>query len=486
MPVFFVLTLAVAGLALVFGGATTQGHASDALVQLASLPLLGVALMRLATQPRLRRAAFPLVLLAAILALPLLQLIPLPPILWTQFPGRAGMVEVFALIDRPLPCWPLSMDPSATFGSFLSLLPAAAIFLAVLSTDVRDRRAMTLGLIGFAVLTVVIGLAQLAQGPGSPLRFHAITNFDSSVGFFANRNHYAALLCATLPLTLAWAIHSAGTAGPERRMLTLVFGSISVLLLLGAALSLSRAGIILATVALGSGILLLDFGQARESRRSVWRLMIVIGAIAVVMIANYALSGLLSRFATSGIDDYRVLIWSITRAAIASVFPVGAGFGTFRPLYLASDRPEALTGAYVNRAHNDWLELVLEAGLPAILLMLAFAAWFVRSAFRAWRGHASEPARLDVKLVRAATLSIAILLVHSVVDYPLRTTAGQMVFAFLCALLVAPVCRMEKAPARRRRRPSRTHRPAPSDPRPVRPPDAPAPPRDRKSLNWTD
>lgn len=484
--IFFALTLATFGLALVFGGATSQGHASDALVELACLPLLGVALMRVAGGPRTRSAVVALVLLALILALPLLQLIPLPPSLWPHVPGRGLVVEVFTFIGQPLPWWPLSLDPSATLASFLSVLPAAAIFLAVLSTDVRDRRMMTLGLVAFAAVTVVLGLAQLAQGPGSLLRFYAITNFDSSVGFFANRNHYAALLCAVLPLALAWTIHSAGLAGAERRMRAIGFAAVSVLLLLGAALSLSRAGILLATLALGSSVLLLDFGAERESRRSVVRLMIVIGVIAVLMIANYALSGLLSRFASSGIDDYRFQIWSITREAIGSVFPFGGGFGTFQPLYLAFDRPDALSNAYVNRAHNDWLELVLEAGLPAILLMMAFLVWFGWSVWRAWRGHATEEGRLDLKLVRAATLSIAILLLHSGVDYPLRTIAGETVFAFVCALLVTPVCRMEKPPARRLRRRSQGHRPNPSDPRPAPPPVTPAPPRDRRSLNWTD
>lgn len=483
---FFVLTLAVSALALVLGGATSQGSLSDALVEMASLPLLAVAVMRLATQAEVRRANFPLVLLALMLALPLLQLIPLPPFAWTHLPGRATVVEVFRLIDEPLPWWPVSMAPSATLASFLSVLPAAAVFLAVLTTDVRDRRAMTLGLVGFAAVTVVVGLAQLAQGPGSPLRFYTVTNFDSSVGFFANRNHYAALLCAVLPLALAWTIHSAGETGRERRMLSLVFGSISVLLLLGAALSLSRAGILLATLALGSSILLLDFGGARESRRSVIRLMMVIGAVAVVMIVNYAMAGLLSRFASSGIDDYRLLIWSITREAIWSVFPFGSGFGTFQPLYRLFDRPEALTNAFVNRAHNDWLELLLEAGLPALLLMIGFGVWVARSAWRIWRGRPVDTPGLDDKLMRAATLSLAILLVHSVVEYPLRTIAGQVVFAFLCALLVAPVCRMERPQARRRRRSSRGARPAPSDPRPAPRPVDPAPPRDRRSLNWTD
>ncbi len=74
-----------------------------------------------------------------------------------------------------------------------------------------------------------------------------------------------------------------------------------------------------------------------------------------------------------------------------------------------------MTVAWVNHAHNDYLELLLETGLPGLLLMLAFLGWFVFQTTRVWR---SPFASLFAK---AATIAAAAILVHSIVDYPLRT-----------------------------------------------------------------
>jgi len=492
----FALTVVTFWITLVLGGASIAGFATDAGAELAALPLLAAALIRLAAVPatRLSQVRVPLVLLAALLLLPLLQLVPLPPGLWTNLPGRGFVAETFALIGEARPWWPPSLDPPATLRAFLSLLPAAAIFLALLTTGLRERRILTLLLAAFAVFTVFLGLAQLAQGEDSPLRLYTITNRDSSVGFFANRNHHAAFLCAVLPLVLAWTVHVAGKRRSDGQVLSVVYALAAILLLLGAAMTLSRAGILLATLALGSGALFLDFQSARGSRASSGRLMVVIGLIALVMIANYALSGLIMRFGTAGGDDFRFAIWSITREAAWSVFPVGGGFGTFQPLYRLFDRPEALTDAYVNRAHNDWLELVLEAGLPALILMAVFLVWLVLASVRVWTRRTTAETRLDTMLARAATIGIALFLAHSVVDYPLRTIAAQATFACLCALLVPPLCERE-SPARRRGRGTRNAAGSHRD-RAEReggsvlpgsePSSPPSPPRDRRSLNWTE
>jgi O-antigen ligase len=88
---------------------------------------------------------------------------------------------------------------------------------------------------------------------------------------------------------------------------------------------------------------------------------------------------------------------------------------------------------YVNHAHNDYLEVALETGLPGILLLLAFLAWFALAALTAWRSSAEGG-----NLARAATLVILVVLLHSLVDYPIRTAAVAAVFAASCALLLPP------------------------------------------------
>ena len=60
-----------------------------------------------------------------------------------------------------------------------------------------------------------------------------------------------------------------------------------------------------------------------------------------------------------------------------------------------------------------------------------------------------RPANNDPNLARAAVLVVIIMVVHSIVDYPLRTAALAAVFAFACALLIPP---QDSERVRRRRR----------------------------------
>jgi hypothetical protein len=363
------LTAATIILALVFGGGTAQGLRSDALVHLASLPLLGLALVALLRRPIAPQARLPLVVAAGSVILVLVHLIPLPPAVWTPLPGRGFVVETFELAAIPLGWMPISLDPGATWQSFLTLLAPLATFLAVLSIGHDGRRILSLLLVGFALASVVLGLLQLMQGPGSALRFYAITNPSSSVGFFANRNHYAALLYAAVPFAAAWTIALAHDR--RRRFGAVACGLALAALLLGLGVTLSRAGVVLGLSALLLSGFLLVRSSAGQSRRSAAYAIAIAGSIGAILVIHYALPGLIGRFEAAAIDDYRFDILSITLAAAKAFLPVGSGFGTFQAVYMMYDRPEVLLTSYVNHAHNDWAELWLEGG---VLFALAAAA----------------------------------------------------------------------------------------------------------------
>jgi hypothetical protein len=93
--------------------------------------------------------------------------------------------------------------------------------------------------------------------------------------------------------------------------------------------------------------------------------------------------------------------------------------------------------------------------------------------------------------MQSATVIIALLMAHSLVDYPLRTAALMALIAFSCALLaeppqVAPQATSAHAHSRARARPAGPSRsrpatapyPAPADVAAAAPPSsAPAPPR---------
>lgn len=70
------------------------------------------------------------------------------------------------------------------------------------------------------------------------------------------------------------------------------------------------------------------------------------------------------------------------------------------------------------------------------MIAVGFLAWLAASTFRLWRrGHQETPV-LDLALAQAAPIVIGLLLLHSAVDYPLRTAALSVLFAVSCAYLI--------------------------------------------------
>lgn len=421
-------------LALILGGGTHSGLGSDAFVQLASLPLIATCLTQgFSHRDPHRTFAFGVVTLAV--ALPLLQLIQLPPSIWTQLPGRSLMVDVYERTSLPLPWLPVSLDPRATLQSVLSLVPAIAVFLATIQLSWRARRTISLICLVIGVISVLLGLAQLMQGPDSTLRFYPITNNQDSVGFFANRNHYAALLYSLIPFSAAWMIGLAGDRRPERSVGVVLCMATYVVLVLGLAMARSRAGVVLGAMATVGCLPLARVVSGRFTARNIWIIVATI-AIAVVVGLQFGLNGLISKFGDGVLDDFRVTIGATTIAAARDFLPVGSGLGTFVPVYQMFEAPAALMNAYINHAHNDWLELLLEGGWAAIAIAGLFLAWFCLAGGKTWADIGRSA--IDRALGGAATIAIAGLLLQSAVDYPLRTTAITVLFAFCCGLLIDP------------------------------------------------
>lgn len=437
-PVLWLLTAGVMTLALVFGGGGTgQGLWADAVIQLSSLALLGFLIpitLREGTAGASRPA---LLLIAASVLLPLYQLLPLPPSLWSVLPERSEVVTAYRQAGIDLPWLPISLDPAATWRRLLSLLPPIAIVFATLRLSHRARRTLSLLIVAFGVVSVLLGFAQFMQGPDSPLRFFPISSRDSSVGFFANRNHYAALLYSVVPLAAAWMIGLSRDRRPERVFGLAVCLLVYVALVLGLGMALSRTGILLAVMAVIGSLLMAAVHAPRTGRRG---LAIIAGAavIGAILVGQFAFFGLLKRFDEDALADYRFRITEITLDAIRAYQPIGSGFGTFVPVYQTFEVPDALLPYYVNHAHNDWLEIMLEGGWPAAAALLGFLAWFGRSLLRVWRAGPDDERTLDDALARAASIVVVLILIHSMVEFPLRTTALMCLFAWCCALLLPP------------------------------------------------
>jgi O-antigen ligase len=243
-----------------------------------------------------------------------------------------------------------------------------------------------------------------------------------------------------------WSVEAAVNfeAGRRRTDTAWIVGlaaSFTVLIALVAAQAVarSRAGLGLSIVALFG-----TFALALSDRRSTSvvtpaRLLVGSTALAVIFAVQYALYRVMQRFTEDPLQDARIAFARNTIEAAKAYMPFGSGMGTFVPVYAGFEKPQgALVDAYVNRAHNDILELWLEAGIIGIGLLAVFLVWLAIASLRVWRRDAPSELDVDRLLARAATIIIGLVIAHSLVDYPLRTGAMMAILAFACALLVEP------------------------------------------------
>ena len=413
----------------VFGGAS-QNHALRlALVELAALPLLVLATGRLVQAGLWREHRFALSLLAALVAVPLLQLIPLPPTIWTALPGRDQMALALELAGLP-PGWsPLSLAPEQTWRAALALTPPAAFLIAILSLSPLQRERMVQFCIAAAIAGILLGAAQLASG-GVGLYLWNWVGAGSVTGFFANRNHLASFLLVTLPFAVI--LGAATLRRRDRRTSALWLGALFAgLVVVALAAIRSRAGITLFAPVMVVSLLAAWIAAGRG--RPGPGLLVLVGSIgaALTAVAVLALPPILARFDTQDQLEGRADRWPLVAETAQTYLPLGTGIGSFDAVYRSVEPLAELDSTFFNQAHNEYLETWLEAGWLGIGLILAFFVWYARRCWTAWKAPPSREGDLQ----RAASIGIGVLLLHSIVDYPLRTTALAVVLALCCGLL---------------------------------------------------
>jgi O-antigen ligase len=423
------------GLAFALGGSARGDVAQLMVLRPAAVLLLGYGLMTL-RRHHVRAHPVAWILGTAVVALPALQLIPLPPDFWRNLPGR----ELIAEVDRAAgmdDVWrPLTLTPLATRNAlFASLVPLAGFVLGMQLDDRGRARLLPIILILGAV-SALAGLAQVMEPAWDWLYLYPTTNAGREVGLFANRNHQALLLSMMLPMLAVF-----GLIGRARwRLIVLGCGVLLIPLILLAG---SRLGLIAAVIALiAIPVVLAGPSHSPEGCGRRWRLASpvagrrgpVIGAVLAV--AGITLVGVTiwqgrgeawTRLAdTFGGGDQRVQILPTLGEMFATYFPAGSGMGSFERVFQIHE-PDALLGpAVVNHAHNDWAEVVLDGGLPAALVIGAAVVVFAMRSVRVRRGewHAEG----QRALARLGLLLIALQGAASLFDYPLRTPIHAVLF----------------------------------------------------------
>ncbi|ATQ41130.1 O-antigen ligase family protein [Caulobacter mirabilis] len=441
------LSLALAATSFLLGGASRENEGLLAVVELSALPLLCVAGGRLYLSGQWRNHIAALLLMGAVLLLPLIQLIPLPYGVWTALPQREALAGALEAAGAGRPWAPLSLTPEFTLAVFLGLLPPAAMFLAALQLTPRAQRGIVGVYIALAAVSVLIGLFQAFGDLSGALYPYKTTNYGSPVGLFANRNHLATLLLATLPLAGLF-LAETGSGQTDRSKLVIAGAALFTLIALVGLIAIeSRAGILLAGPALIALLLVARKTGRRRGSNGRWHL-VAGGALAMAsVVVVFAIEPILKRFGAPP-EVGRADAWQTIAQAAGAYMPFGGGFGAFDTVYRSVEPLSRVAPNYFNHAHNDYLELWLEGGLLGLLLLLAALVWLGVETVRTWRNREGSALSL------AVTASIALVLLHSAVDYPLRTQTMAVLFAFCCGVIAnGRVLSPERRRSRRRRPP---------------------------------
>ena len=424
-------------ISVVFGGASRDNALRLTIVELCALPLLVLALWRLILRGRAGAHRLSLSLLGFALALPLLQLIPLPPSIWQTFPGRESLVLALRLADVPSPWAPLSLTPEATWGNFLALLAPAAVFLACLDLDPPRQRMIAAVIVGATLLSILVGILQLAAGGHERFYPYDVSTFGSAVGFFANRNHLATLILVAIPFSAVLG-SVGGSRGASPWMKAALPAAFVLVGIAALAVVRSRAGILLAAPALSAALLAYGANQGAGRR---WLGLALIGAViasALLAVVLFQLQPLIDRFVADPQSGGRFEFWREIWTGSWAFQPAGSGLGSFETVYRAMERPETMQETYLNRAHNDYLELWLETGWLGPAGVGGFLWWW-GSRLIGRIQHSGSAISL------AAAAGILIVLLHSGFDYPLRTESILCLFAACCGLLEQPQGRNSSA-----------------------------------------
>lgn len=417
----FVIYCVFVLLCIFVGGNSAAGIASDSLLIFAAIFVLFYTILSGGYQALLARSLMLRVLFFSALALPLLQLIPLPADFIPGGPVGGVADQIRGELGLATSWFPLTFNMPGTIGDFFFAIIPITAFLGGLLLTSRQTRIVIIALSIAAALSIFLGVVQFSSQGNFGLLYDQ-SERGLLLGFFANRNHHAVFLVVAFVF-----LHFLLGSVRNTRLKYVAQFALTSLVLVAVLGTASRSGAILLALA----IIVIWFLQLR-SEKFVQRRpkTLALGSVvfAGVCAALVFVSGqTIDRYATVT-DDMRFTIWQRTMDLVAMTFPFGSGLGTFVSIYKADEQLADLSPFFVNHAHNDYLELALEGGLPAMVAMAGLFIWLVSRLPEIRRGPKGDY-RIPALIVTGT------LLAHSLVDYPLRTPALACIFGLALAVV---------------------------------------------------
>jgi O-antigen ligase len=384
---------------------------------------------------------------AALLVLAFLALI-----LWALACAQRGVLKI---VWSPL-YWPflaflllavvqwgtgLTYDRIATRESVLKIVTDLLFFFLagqLLNGHAENGRA--LGQLGLITTLLVFALSALALGQlfTSPrsIYWRVTPPVGWPFGPYVNHNHYGGIMELLIPISAAY-ILSRPVESAMRWVLWLLMAVPLISVLLsgsrGAMVSLLVEGLLLALLAVSKS------PKAVRSGALVGGAVVASLAIGIFLWMN---SGRLPGRITAILDADKNTRGEVTdRMSVAKTAlhitwahpGIGVGVGCFE--YGFTQYATFPTDMHWTHAHNDYLEVMAETGLPGALVLVAALLLFFPLAFR----HLGARLRHESGWIQVgASVACVGLLCHSFLDFNLRIAANAAWFAVCLAIAVHP------------------------------------------------
>ena len=340
----------------------------------------------------------------------------------------------------------LSYSPQVAFSWWLFLLSLCLYFAVVrnLCTERKTLKRIVWVMMGVALIEALYGLIQaLVPTLGVLWVDYVQAYMGDARGTFINRNHFAGFIEMVWPLFLGFTMAQGGWGqgytlkkilASERlnRQALLALGI--VVLLLALLFSRSRAGIAGAVMGFLTFILLARPGSKGMSRY-IWLLLVGIIGMLVVYSMAIGVGSITERFFTLSDGDSRLDFWRDSLPIIKDhTFGIGLrNYEKVFPVYNVS----MLADKRLEYAHNDYLQLLIEAGWIGFIAMLTgFLIFMWKSAYRIKHMNPhKDPMRFF--LAAGAFSGLVSLAFHSFFDFNLQIPANCVYFVTLMAILCA-------------------------------------------------
>ncbi|NQU24576.1 MAG: O-antigen ligase family protein [Candidatus Nealsonbacteria bacterium] len=379
-------------------------------------------------------------LLAAAVALAVVQIVPLPgSLLATLSPSHC----------ETLPLWSASGDEAAALGTWstLSLAPVDtrkgvvlllcfAMLFVVTAQRVRrveDVERLLRWIALSTLLMAVFGLVQYLSSNGKYFWFyeHPFRHTNSMVvGSFANRNHFAQFIALGIGPLIWWT--ASLVAGHRRRHsarrrssstgkydVKIALWAIACAICVVAALMSTSRGGTLALAGAVSVCLLILYRAALIGRKAAFG-VVGIGLFVAVFLAIHGYDAVATRLDDfASIDELnngrRLELWQADAGAIRDYPLAGTGLGSHRevcPIYLQNDR----TAEQIEYTHaeNGYVQVALEGGLSGLLLALTAVGLCIYWCVSLLRRR--PPTRVLI-CVAALAATLAASFIHSMTDF---------------------------------------------------------------------